>query len=60
MHDAMLAHLTCLNDLILNQQVMYLLEYALQNAPEHVVRYSIHHKVLSLHCVLPRVNPKTH
>ncbi len=57
MHGAMLAHLACLNDLILYQQVMHSLEHALQNAPEDVVRCGIHHKVLSLHCILLRVNP---
>ena len=57
MHDAMLAHLTCLNDLILNQQVMHLLEHALQKAPEDVVRYGVRHKVLPLHWGLLRVNP---
>lgn len=57
MHAAMLAHLTCLNDLILNQQVMHSLEHTLQNAPEDVVSYGMHHKVLSLHCILLRINP---
>jgi len=51
----MLAHLTCLNDLILNQQVVHPLEHALQNAPEDNVRYGIRHKVSSLHCILFRV-----
>ncbi len=55
MHAAMLAHLTCLNDLILNQQVVHPLEHALQNAPEDNVRYGIRHKVSSLHCILFRV-----
>lgn len=57
MHDAMLAHLTRLNDLILNQKVMHSLEHALQNAPEDVMRYGICHKVVSLHCILLRINP---
>ena len=57
MHDAMLAHLACLNDLILDQQVMHSLEHALQNTPEDVVRYGIRHMVLSLHCILLKFNP---
>ena len=58
MHDAMLAHLTCLNDLILNQQVMHSLEHALQKAPEDVVRYGVRHKVLPLHWVCLGLTPE--